>query len=130
MRKIEQLEEDLEEYLKEYINNYKQCLQEVLKHYNIEEKETVVYSNIYKIIGIITITQNDFYFQPYCLNFYPITLKGEISKNSRGYISSYNDFKGLDKDYYVTKLDINNKEELINAVKGLKKGSVKLEDLI
>ena len=130
MRKIEQLEEDLEEYLKEYINNYKQCLQEVLKHYNIEEKETVVYSNIYKIIGIITITQNDFYLKPYCLNFYPITLKGEISKNSRSYISSYNDFNGLDKDYYVTKLNINNKEELINAVKGLKNGSVKLEDLI
>lgn len=130
MRKIEQLEEDLEEYLKEYINNYKQCLQEVLKHYNIEEKETVVYSNIYKIIGIITITQNDFYFQPYCLNFYPITSKGEISKNSKGYISSYNDYKGLDKDYEITKIDINNKEELINAVKGLKNGRVKLEDLI
>ena len=105
-------------------------MQEVLKHYNIEEKETVVYSNIYKIIGIITTTQNDFYLHPYCLNFYPITLKGEISKTSRGYISSYNDFNGLDKDYEITKIDINNKEELINAVKGLKKGSVKLEDLI
>ena len=130
MTKIEKLEQDFEEYLEEYQKKYRQCLQEVLKHYNIEEKETVVYSNIYKIIGIITTIQNDFYLQPYCLNFYPITSKGEISKNSKGYISSYNDFNGLDKDYEITKIDINNKEELINTVKGLKNGRVKLEDLI
>lgn len=130
MTKIEQLEQDFKEYLEEYQKKYRQCLQEALKHYNIEEKETVVYSNSYKIIGIITTIQNDFYLAPYCLNFYPITLKGEISKTSRGYISSYNDCKGLDKDYEITKIDINNKEELINVVKGLKNGRVKLEDLI
>ena len=47
MTKIEQLEQDLEEYLKEYRNNYKQCLQEVLRQRNIEEKVTIVYSNYY-----------------------------------------------------------------------------------
>ena len=108
----------------------KQYKPEFAMYVSIIAGTIIIFLSLDKIIGIITITRHDFYFQPYCLNFYPITLKGEISKNSRGYISSYNDFNGLDKDYYVTKLDINNKEELINAVKGLKKGSVKLEDLI
>ena len=132
MTKIEKLEQDLKGYLKEYTNNYKQCLQEVLRQRNIEEKVTIVYSNYYNIIGIIVIEyiNNIYYCTCYDLNFYPITLKGEISKTSRGYISPYNDFKVIDEDYYVTKLDINNKEELINVVKGLKNGSVKLEDLI
>lgn len=132
MIKIEQLKQDLEEYLKEYGNNYKQCVQEILKQHNIEEKATIVYSNYYNTIGVIVIEYNNYnyYFRLYDLKFYPITLKGEISRTSRGWISYYDDFKVLDKDYVITKLDINNKEELINAVKGLKNGSVKLEDLI
>lgn len=129
MTKIEQLEEDFEEYLEEYQKKYRQCLQKVLKHYNIEEKETVVYSNSCKIIGIITTIQNDFYLTPYCLKFYPITIKGEISLNPKGWITS-REYKVIDTLYEITKLDINNKEELINVVKGLKNGSVKLEDLI
>ena len=129
MTKIEQLEQDFEEYLEEYQKKYRKCLQEVLKHYNIEEKETVVYSNSYKIIGIITTTQNDFYLQPYNLKFYPITIKGLTSLNPKRWITP-REYKVIDKLYEITKLDINNKEELINVVKGLKNGTVKLEDLI
>ena len=129
MTKIEQLEQDFEEYLEEYQKKYRKCLQEVLKHYNIEEKETVVYSNSYKIIGIITTTQNDFYLQPYNLKFYPITIKGLTSLNPKRWITP-REYKVIDKLYEITKLDINNKEELINVVKGLKNGSVKLENLI
>lgn len=135
MTKIEQLEQDLKEYLKEYSNKYKQCLQEVLRQHNIEEKVTIVYSNHYNIIGtIIAKKDGDIlsWINPYRMEFHPTTLKGEIHTNQKDWISpySYNDFKELDEDYVITKLNINNKEELINAVKGLKNGSIKLEDLI
>ena len=131
---IEKEKQDLNRHIEEYKEKYKQYLLEILEKHNIKERTTIMYSNRYNSIGVLKVVEiNDNYScitsNPYEINFYLITNKGEISKNIKAYLY-YWDIEKYVLDYAPTKLDINNKKNLIQIVKGLKNGEVTITDYL
>ena len=128
---IEKEKQDLKKHIEEYKEKYKQYLLEILEEHNIKEGTTILYSDKYDSIGVLRIVESSYYScdSPYEIRFYLITNKGEISKNIKAYLY-YWDIEKYVLDYAPTKLDINNKKNLIQIVKGLKNGEVTITDYL
>ena len=130
---IKKEEQKLNKHIEEYNEKYKQYLLQFLEKHNIKEDTTVVYSDRYDIIGVFKIIGSRYIgcysVEPYFLKFFPITTTGAISKNVKDSLWSYN-IENQILDYAPTKLDINNKKELAQIVKGLKNGDVVITDYL
>ena len=122
---IEKEKQDLKKHIEEYKEKYKQYLLEILEEHNIKEGTTILYSDKYDSIGVLRIVESSYYScdSPYEIRFYLITNKGEVSKNSKRTLWNWN-IKSEILDYVPIKIDINNKKELIEVVKGIKSGEV------